>query len=685
PAPPHPFDDRPDHPIQDGTQRHIDPSDNTTNIITIAQIPSADMHVLCEISEDDYLSEWYETRNISLLFVAFFLSLFYLSLFILYFFWRRQKEDATRLRESNEQTQTVLRTLRESDNALAAACEVGGLSTFILDLSANLWMRSPEQEAIFGLDGRHPRTRDAWHALIYPEDRGGVLDYFAERDALDTGEFDIQYRIIRPSDGAVRWIHGAGKLERAEDLSVRRLVGAIKDVTEIKEDLDRTEFLAYHDSLTNLPNRLLLADRMGQALALAVRRQDLLAVCYLDLDSFKPINDTWGHSVGDALLIEVARRLQQNARAEDTVARLGGDEFVVLLCGFKAEAEVERVVRRMMDSIATPYSVGGRQVTLTVSMGITTFPRDAEQEADALIRHADQAMYEAKRQGRNRIHYFDAEKDRLHKERQTYYNRMVAALEANEFQLHYQPTIDLVSGVFSGVEALIRWRHPERGLLLPGAFLPDIEDTDLTVPLGEWILREALRQKERWQDMGLSLTVGVNLFGYHLQQDSFVARFAAILAEFPAVHPEEVTLEIVETTAMRDLAAISEKMWDCKRFGVDFALDDFGTGYSSLTYFRRLPVTHLKIDRSFVTDILENAQDQAMVQSIVAMSHALGRKVVAEGAETLAHCAALGRYGCDFAQGFGIARPMPGEDIFPWARQWNRPDSLRVSLGEAFA
>jgi predicted signal transduction protein with EAL and GGDEF domain len=382
-------------------------------------------------------------------------------------------------------------------------------------------------------------------------------------------------------------------------------------------------------------------------------------------------------------LIEVARRLQTCTRADDTVARLGGDEFVVLLCGLKDENELRKVADRMLAAICEPFAVGNSFANLTMSMGVTVFTPDTDEDADALIRHADQAMYEAKRSGKNRISRFDSTNDRRIQERQTRRSRIATALQNREFCLYFQPKVELRTGMVAGVEALIRWQHPEQGLLLPGTFLPDVENSELTGPLGDWVLREALRQKRRWAEDGLNLSVSVNVFGRQLQKTDFIDRLTAILNEFPDLPSSGLDLEILETTAMRDIEAVSSRIRECRRLGVDFSLDDFGTGYSSLTYFRHLPVSFLKIDRSFVAEILENLQDQSLVQNIVGMAHALGRKVVAEGVESLEHGVPLLRYGCDQAQGFGIARPMPADDLISWVRQWRMPEVWKAALQPA--
>ncbi|SBW12181.1 putative diguanylate cyclase/phosphodiesterase (GGDEF & EAL domains) with PAS/PAC sensor(S) [uncultured Alphaproteobacteria bacterium] len=650
--------------------------DGKAHIVAVRRLGDSSLRAVCAITEADYLAEWRRLRVAALGGLGAFIAFVVLVARELYRAWTRQRRHALALATTNARLASALRKVRALDAALIAACDVGGLGTFTLDLRTGIWTASSEQEGLFGIDSAYPHTRSGWDALIHPEDLPRVRAYFDDRDRLGSAAFDIEFRIHRPRDGALRWIHGVGRIERHHREPV--VVGAVRDVTDAKAHHERIEYLAQHDSLTDLPNRTLLADRMRQALA--ARRDELVAVCYLDLDGFKPINDLWGHDVGDLVLMEVAHRLIANARAGDTVARMGGDEFVVLLCGLADTAEIEGIAARLLDTVARPYTVGDDAVSASASIGIAVHRLGPAIEPDALIRQADQAMYEAKRKGRNRFHVFDPERDRKLLAHQAQASRMAAALAEGEFRLHFQPRVDLRGGAVDGVEALLRWQHPERGLLPPAEFLSEIENSDLAPPLGEWILREALRHRQAWRERGLDLTVAVNLFGRHLQQPDFVARLAAILAEFPSLPPAGLELEIVETTVMHDLGAAARRMLDCTRLGVRFALDDFGTGYASLTYFRRLPVSLLKIDRSFVADILDDAEDQALVRSIVAMARSFGRVTVAEGVETLEHGLPLLRYGCDFAQGFGIARPMPGDEIEPWAAAWRMPEAWTVTV-----
>jgi diguanylate cyclase (GGDEF)-like protein/PAS domain S-box-containing protein len=446
---------------------------------------------------------------------------------------------------------------------------------------------------------------------------------------------------------------------------VTHYLGLFSDITLIKEQQQRLEYLAYYDSLTQLPNRALLADRLQLLLVQAQRADALLAVCYLDLDFFKPVNDAYGHQTGDTLLMEVATRFKDSLRAGDTVARLGGDEFVLLLAGLGSVEECNQTLDRLRDRLAAPFSIDGHEITVSVSIGVTLFPLDGA-NPDTLLRHADQAMYQAKQAGRNRYHFFDAENDRQARAHREALERIQAALPKGEFVLYYQPKVDMRRGRVIGAEALIRWQHPERGLVAPGEFIPLIEGTDFSATLGEWVIAQALRQMRDWKSDGLELPVSVNISARHLMQSTFCQRLMELLAACPDVPPQMLELEILETAAFEDIHRVSEVMEECRKLGVSFALDDFGTGYSSLSYLRRLPVDVLKIDQSFVRDMLHDADDLAIISGIIGLARAFLRHVIAEGVETPGHGAVLMQMGCDLAQGYGITRPMPAEDLPGW-------------------
>jgi diguanylate cyclase (GGDEF)-like protein len=479
----------------------------------------------------------------------------------------------------------------------------------------------------------------------------------------------------RRKDGSTYLQHTRISAIRDSKGQVSRYIALASDVTLLRESQQQIEHMAYHDKLTGLPNRALLADRLRLSLAQAERHDEMLGVCYLDLDGFKPVNDEWGHDVGDALLRQVGQRLLENLRSGDTVARIGGDEFVVLLCSIHSEDELSSAVQRLLDAVAEPFPLGVQSVFLTMSIGVAVYPHDLVKEPDSLIRHADQAMYIAKRAGRNRMHLFDHAGERRLREHMQHIESIALGLAQDEFLLYYQPKVNMRSGEIIGAEALIRWQHPTQGLIGPNTFLPAIQDSEHAVNVGEWVLRAALRQLQAWGSAGLTLPVSVNIFGHHLQQPDFVSRLAAILAEFPDVRPALLELEILETTVLEDVEEISRRIVDCGALGVSFALDDFGTGYSSLSYFRRLPAQLLKIDQSFVFDMLTNPDDMALVQAIISLAQTFHRQVLAEGVESEAHGCALIELGCDLGQGYGIAKPMPAAEFPVWARNWSAPAS----------
>jgi diguanylate cyclase (GGDEF)-like protein/PAS domain S-box-containing protein len=458
-------------------------------------------------------------------------------------------------------------------------------------------------------------------------------------------------------------------------------VAVFADISVIKDQEKQLTRMAYYDALTELPNRVLLADRLVQGISQTRRTQTLMAICYLDLDGFKPVNDTWGHEVGDLLLVEMANRLKSGLRGGDTVARLGGDEFVLLLLGMESTGECDRAVQRVLSAVAQPLLVGPQPVTLSASIGVSLYPID-EGDSDTLLRHADQAMYQAKQDGKSRYHIFDAELDRVARSQHDRIERIRQALERHEFLLHFQPKVNMRQGTVVGVEALIRWDHPERGLVAPIEFLPLIEDNDLIVAVGDWVIEAALLQMEQWHATGLAIAVSVNIAGRQLQSPDFVQKLGHALARHPGV-ARQFELEVLETAALEDIAKVSRVIEECRAIGVRFALDDFGTGYSSLTYLKRLPAEVIKIDRSFVSEILGDINNLVIVQGVIGLAGAFQRAVIAEGVETIEHGRLLMQLNCDLAQGYGIAKPMPAGQVPEWVRYW-RPDPTWQSISHLY-
>ena len=451
---------------------------------------------------------------------------------------------------------------------------------------------------------------------------------------------------------------------------VIRYVAVFSDISHLKEHEAELISAAHFDALTGIPNRILLADRMKQAIAQTSRENNMMAVCYLDLDGFKPINDSLGHEAGDDVLIEVAKRIGNTIRGGDTNARLGGDEFVVLLLGLDRGEECVATLERMLAAIAAPITLKNKTVSVSASIGVSIYPID-DQDPDTLLRHADQAMYVAKQSGKNRFHIYDPALDRRARDQHEFLKSIRYALEQNQFELYYQPKVNLFTQKLAGVEALIRWRHPERGLLPPSEFLHFIENTDLDIEIGEWVTTTALAQMEQWRKDGLDIEVSINITGYHLESLHFVEKLKKILASFPDTPSGKLQIEVLETVALNDINVVREIIGSCRALGIAFALDDFGTGYSSLSYLSSLPVDVLKIDQSFVRDMLDDKGDMAIVQGIIALATAFERQTVAEGIETKAHYQALLNMGCELGQGYCIARPMPADKLANWSFTFN--------------
>lgn len=446
---------------------------------------------------------------------------------------------------------------------------------------------------------------------------------------------------------------------------VQSYVALFTDITTMKEHEKQLEYVAHYDALTSLPNRVLFADRLRQAMAQTERRKKELAVAYLDLDGFKVINDQYGHHVGDELLVIIAERMQEALRQGDTISRLGGDEFVAVLTDLSNQDECIPILDRLLKATSDPIVIDENIIQVSSSIGVTLYPRDGV-DADQLLRHADLAMYQSKQSGKNHYHFFDIESDRAMKEQNESLESILSAIANDEFVLYYQPKVNLKTREFISVEALIRWEHPEKGFLLPHAFLPIVEDHVLSIKLGEWVIERAFKQMSAWIKEGHCISVSINVGARQLQDPSFTEYLQTMLLRYPSVPAHHVELEILETSALEDMVHVSQIMHACKALGVRFSLDDFGTGYSSLSYLRKLPIDILKIDQSFIRNLLDDSDDLAIVEAIVGLSKAFDLSVIAEGVETQEHAELLLKHGCELAQGYGIARPMHPDAIIAW-------------------
>jgi diguanylate cyclase (GGDEF)-like protein/PAS domain S-box-containing protein len=459
---------------------------------------------------------------------------------------------------------------------------------------------------------------------------------------------------------------------RDDNGRLKHYVALISDVTLQKKNEEKLYNIAHYDVLTGLPNRNFISDILQEEM---VKEHDNpFAVLFIDLDNFKMINDEFGHDMGDKFLIEAASRMRSVLSHDDMISRFGGDEFIAILKNRETRNEYEAVVNNIIKEVSLPVHIKGVTLESSASIGITLYPQVTSLSSDQLIRQADQAMYLAKLAGRNRFHVFDAEKEQDKEVFNKDIDEIELALENGEFELYYQPKVNMRTGQVLGVEALIRWNHPEKGLLQPFSFLPKIDKHYMDIKIGEWVISQAIRQIEAWQSIGLDLTISVNISGYHLQQHNFVDSLISLLSASPDVPHNRLEIEVLETNAIEDVNHISTVISFCDKIGINVSLDDFGTGYSSLTFLKNIPAKTLKIDRSFVRDMLDDPNDLAILEGVMGLAKAFHRDVVAEGVETKDHGNMLLQLGCDIAQGYFIAKPMPASEIVPWVDQWKTND-----------
>lgn len=576
----------------------------------------------------------------------------------------------------------AMNELRRSEGRLANAQRIAKLGNWEWDIEKATLRCSDETYRIFGL--RPPVLGGSYEAFFnafHPADRD--IARAALDRALRRGKaFSLDHRIVLPN-GTEHIVHQQAEIMFDTNGKPLRMIGTVQDITERKKAEEQIRTLAYYDTLTELPNRVMFKEHLGKALARARRRNNLVAVLLLDLDRFKRINDTLGHSVGDQLLREVAGRLLQSVRREDmvarhsfddtatSVARLGGDEFAIMLTDLESVQAAAKVARRTLDTLSAPISLDAQEVFATASIGITVFPFDGE-DVDTLLKNADTAMYHAKSEGRNNYQYYTKSMNASAFENLALENSLRRALERGEFELYYQPQVDLDSGEIVGVEALIRWQHPELGMVSPVQFIPLALETGLIVPMDEWGLRTACQQAKAWQDAGLRpMRVSVNLSSYQFRQKKLVELVARILSE-TRLDPQYLDVELTESTIMQNAEETVKTLHELNEMGIKLSVDDFGTGYSSLSYLKRFPLDTLKIDRSFIKDITTDPDDEALTRAILAMSNSLKLRVIAEGVETEEQLEFLRVNGCDEFQGYLFSRPVRATEIAEMLRTGRR-------------
>lgn len=581
----------------------------------------------------------------------FYLSLGIATLFLGTFAWFTWGllRSRSRLRREKKQLQIITDTI--------------GDGLYVLDGQGRIERVNP---AFTELLGYRPEevTGKTGHEFFHVDSNGAPHPSPADCpicSAMKRGEGYVGEELFRRKDGPLLNVEVSCQPIRSGN-EATGVVAAFRDITKRKESDERIRYLAEYDTLTNLPNRTLFLDRLRQAIIAAQREREIFAVFFLDIDLFKSINDSLGHPVGDRLLQAMALRLVECVRASDTVSRQGGDEFIIILRQIREAADPAQIARKILAAMSEPFFIDTQELRVSGSIGIALYPADGEDET-ALIKNADAAMYHAKKLGRNNYQFFTADLNARARQRLEVENDLRLALDRQEFLLHYQPQVELKSGRIIGAEALLRWRHPARGLIPPGEFIPLAEECGLIVPIGEWVLREACRQNKAWQDEGMAkLPMAVNLSPIQFRQNNLEEVIHQALTE-SGLAPEYLEIEITESLLMSAENQTIALLYQLKNLGLNFAIDDFGTGYSSLSYLKLFPIDKLKIDRSFVRDVASDPDDAAIISAIIAMAHRLRLQVLAEGVETIDQRNFLIHEGCNEAQGFHYSRPLPAEEM----------------------
>lgn len=570
-------------------------------------------------------------------------------------------------------TNNVLHALIRSESRLELAQRIARIGNWDWNPKTNRFAMSNELCRLVGVRPQDfAGTFEAFLNLVHADDRPIVTGALQKLVSQHT-PCDIDHRIVLPN-GTDFIIHLQAEGVREEETDEITVIGTAQDITERKQAERAIHQLAYYDSLTGLANRVLFKDRLSNAISFAARHHQHLATLFIDLDRFKIINDTLGHTVGDLLLTHVAERLSDSVRQSDSVsrhadhepmhalARLGGDEFTILLTSLPHPEDAGRVARRILESLAHPFSIDGHEIFISASIGISIFPSDGS-TVEALLKNADTAMYHAKEQGRNNCQFYSSGLNAAAAERLDLENELRRALEREEFVVFYQPKLNIHSRKILGAEALVRWKHPKRGLVPPGVFLNAAIDTGLIRSMDEWVLREACRQVKAWEKAGLpAITISANVSNSLFHGRTLPSTVADALRD-SGLNPSQLELELTESIAMRDVEASVTMLEGLRTMGVRLSIDDFGTGYSSLSYLQRFPLSRLKIDQSFVRDLLTNENNVKITRAIIAMAHSLNLSVLAEGVETEGQLARLREEGCDEVQGYLFSRPVCAEDF----------------------
>lgn len=545
--------------------------------------------------------------------------------------------------------------------ALNEAQEIAEVGSWVLDIATGMVRVSAQLARLLGVPYRRdPQPFSNLEHFFHPSEYA-LLSGEKDRMLRSAGGFDFDHQIVRP-DGTIRYVRSRGHVETSPEGMPLRCVGTMLDVT-VRVEAQRTfEMLAYHDALTGLPNRWLLRDRLTQAIALARREQRKFYVLFVDLDDFKRINDTLGHAEGDVLLAEVAQRLKNATRGTDTVARMGGDEFVVIFTEVHSDGQLETAIAKLRQALRAPFRLRGTDYRVTASIGVAVYPDDALTE-DELLQDADAAMYRAKQEGRNAVQRHHGSSLAATLRRVQLEVDIPRALRDSEFRIRYQPVVSAKTLDIVGVEALLRWEHPSRGLLLPISFMDSMEDSEFMKTIGEWVMREACAQVAEWRRrFSIPLRLSANVSARQLMRDHFPRMVSRVLKE-TGLEPGALEIDITETAIVRDLEWTSAMLTEVREMGIGIAIDDFGTGYNSFSYLKHFPVTALKIDRTFIGEIGVDTFDEAISSAVTALGKALQIRVIAEGVETRKQFDSLRAAGCDELQGYYFAPPLDAANM----------------------
>lgn len=590
-----------------------------------------------------------------------------------YAFYKKEQE-LSELNESLDlKVKDAIKNLEVEKNRFSLAVEGAKDGLWDWDLQTNSIFLSERFELMLGYDiGDIPQNIDGWFKLLHPDDSANtqkdINEYLENKNINET--YESVFR-LRAKDGSWKWILGRGKAQFDTNGIPKRFVGFNTDISQQVTYQEKLKYTAKHDVLTHLPNRFLLTELLTYAMHTVKRKNLHLALLFIDLDGFKNINDTYGHDAGDEVLATIARRMSEVVRDSDIVARLGGDEFVIVASELKNNSEVIPLLHRLLTYLSAKILYKKQDMNVSASIGVSFYPQLNDIGNEVLLRQADQAMYSAKLLGKNQYQFFNVEASQELEEQQEALVYLRQAMINDEFVLFYQPKVNMINNKVLGFEALLRWNNPKEGLVYPDGFLPLVEhDPSFMIDLGHWVLDHAFFQLESWHLSGQDFSLSVNVSSHEIKQKNFLSYLKKLFDKYPAIKPNTIEIEILESSAFEDFNLTSKILIECQKLGVSIAIDDFGTGYASLHYLKKLPMNTLKVDKSFVIDLLSVSQNLSIVEASIGLAKAFNSTIVAEGVESEEHGKVLLQLGCDIAQGYCISKAIPVENIDDWIKSW---------------